>query len=278
MKKLFKRSLVVMLVVLSMITALCVVASAAGEMPADTVASATVNGETKYYSDFKELVYEANGAGSNGNRWQTYEITLYGDVEMDTALVVGNTATIKAAPGITPTIKANVTKPIFKTSGTQYYGAFVTASATNKIEINGVNVVIETANEKGALVMLNSTTESVALAAGKKCELIFENVNVTSSKSMISQYTPAGGEKGRYEVTVKGGTWTANGGNGDFIYVPGSTVAEKLTFKLNVTNATINAATLYNGPSTESPKSTATMLRQMLWDTDSALVIQQTVK
>ena len=72
MKKLFKRSLVVMLVVLSMITALCVVASAAGEMPADTVASATVNGETKYYSDFKELVYEANGAGSNGNRWQTY--------------------------------------------------------------------------------------------------------------------------------------------------------------------------------------------------------------
>ena len=99
MKKLFKRSLVVMLVILSMVAALCMTVSAA-EMPEGTVASVLKDGVTTYYTDFKELVYQANGAGNNSNRWQTYEITIYAEeVEMDTSLVVGNTAIIKAAPG-----------------------------------------------------------------------------------------------------------------------------------------------------------------------------------
>ena len=244
MSKFFKHSMIVMLVILSMVSALCMTVSAADEVPAGTVASVTKDGVTTYYSDFKQLVFEANGAGDNSKRWQTYEITIYAEeLEMDTSLVVGNTAVIKAAPGVTPTITADIYNNV---GATPYKGVFVTASATNKIEVHGIDFVINTDNDLAALVMINSTTEAVALADGKKHELIFDNVNVNAARNIISQYKK--GELGRYEITVNGGTWIANGGTGYFVNVPTSDKGAKLSFKLNLTNATANVAGLYNGP------------------------------
>jgi hypothetical protein len=63
---------------------------------------------------------------------------------------------------------------------------------------------------------------------------------------MLSQYKT--GEVGRYEITINGGTWIANEGNGYFVNVPISTKGDKFTFKFNLTNVTANMKGLYNGP------------------------------
>ena len=252
MKKILMRSLIAILIVFSLIAAVGLAVSAAdNSVPAGTpgiVAYATVNGQTKYYTDFNKLVKDASGTSAN-DRWKVYEITICAEeVTMNNPLVISDSVKVKAAAGVTPTVKVNTTQNY---NGVAYRGAFVTASAANKVEVEGVDFVITTntgADGKGALVQLNSTTENVALAPGQKCELIFNDVNVTSSECIISQYTPSGGEVGRYEITVNGGTWTANNGNGDFIYVPGSATGEKLKFTFSATNATLNVANIYNGP------------------------------
>ena len=253
MKKILTRSLIALLIVLSLTVVVGLAVSAAdNSVPAGTpgiVAYATVNGQTKYYTDFNKLVKDASGTSAN-DRWKVCEITICAEeVTMNNPLVISGTVKIKAAAGVTPTVKVNTTENY---NDIEYRGAFVTASAANKLEIEGVDFVVTTntgADGKGALVQMNSTTESVALAPGQKCELIFNDVNVTSSECIISQYTPTGAEMGRYEITVNGGTWTANNGKGDFIYVPGSIKGEKLMFTFSTTDATFNVAKLYNGPS-----------------------------
>ena len=221
-------------------------------VPAGTVASATVNGQTTYYTEFAQLVYEANGSGNKDNRWTNFEITLYDDVEMNTALVAVDSITVKAAEGLadTPTLTAKITNNYH---GTAYKGAFVFASASNKVAFKDINIVVEDTtlpvdSSKGgaSLVMMNGTATD--LANGKKHYVDFDNVNVTAVGAVINQYGT--GEKTNCYVTVNGGSIVAAG---DFIEGAKSAKAADFAFNLTVTGgATFNVAKMYSAPTSGS--------------------------
>ena len=254
MKKLFKRSAIALVLVLTMIAAFSMVVSAT-TTPTGPIASVTVNGGTATeYNDFDTLYAAMNRVGGD------VVVTVYQDITFERAVVALDKLTIKAADGLTetPTITVKLSKPS-KNNGsnsTPYKGGFVFASASNKITLKDLNFVVEATTlsadaTKGttSLVMFNSTTEATALATDHKHELVLDNVNVTSAGAVINQY--AGGEFSRAYITVNGGSFTATG---DFIEASRSTKAEKFAFNLTVTgDATFAVAKFYSTPLTNNP-------------------------
>ena len=241
MKKFLKRSLIVMVIVLSMIAALCMVASAE-EVPTGTVASVTKNGTTTDYTDFDSLYDAINRV--NG----VIEVTLYQDATWNRAVVILDTLIVKAADGVTPTLTIEPTSPS-KNNGadsTPYQSGFVFASASKKLEFKNINIdvkqstIVDATKGGTSLLMLNSTTEATVWAGHS--EVVFDNVNVTSAGAVINQYGT--GEFTNCYVTVNGGSVVATG---DFIEGSRSGRAEKFAFNLSVTGgASFDVANLYS--------------------------------
>ena len=211
-------------------------------VPTGTVASVTKNGTTTYYSDFSEAVIAMNRQANT-----VVEAVLYADVELNTPIVDADTIIFKAASGTNPTVTVNITNPVIGGT-TPYKGAFIAASATKKLEIEGINFVVNTEHVDGGLISINSTTKDTALGTDKS--IILTNVNVTAANCIISQYTPSGGEYGRYTININGGTYTVSDGEGSFVCIPRSVrAAEDFNFTFNLTNApTVNVAAFYEGP------------------------------
>ena len=242
MKKILKRSLIAILITLSLIATVGI-AVVATSTETD-VASATIGSETVYYDSLAEAITAAyTNAPKDADGY--YTVTVHKNTTVSSGRIhVPGKLRLIAETGKTLT----VTAPASHTNGlfcvcTSTCTVAKAGDVTEGLIVENLSFVLNGTNAASSLVTLNDTT-------GATHNLTFKNVNVKGNKNLF--YNAAETTKGTYNITIDGGTWqTTTATNNCLIYDKynkngDTTIAANVDFNLKVSNMTLKAG-IYQG-------------------------------